>query len=368
MRIKPFKAVFPDNDKIGDILNYTETVRDNFPEMNQKHFLKSGDTMQLILYSITSETINATGIICLTDIRDYKEGSILKHEKTLEEKEIQQANLISERNSMVKPVLLTYPVFDHFSEYLETLKVDHNLIQQFYFEDKKENHRFWAINGEKEIQYIINFFGHDLMKVYVADGHHRLATFARLSDQDSSGKFDHILTVYFPFNSLRIHPFHRIISIDDNFQETEFLSAISEICFFEKIETFCEPRFKYNFILHTGVSIYSCVWKPSLIHKYRVEPLLLDSALLNAVLFREIFHVKDARTDERINYVEGHKGWEGFVKAFKKDKHKIGFFLYPVDFEDFQKVSDLHLTLPPKSTWFEPRIRNGLVIHEFSNE
>lgn len=368
MRIKPFKAIYPDTSRVGDILDYTENVRDSYPDMNKKHILKSGGTEQLILYNISSEEVNATGIICLTDVKDYEEGAILKHEKTLEEKEIQQAELISSRNSMVKPVLLTYPVFEHFSEYLETLKREDNLMQQFYFDDKKEHHKFWSIDHEEDIRHIVQFFGHDLLKVYIADGHHRLATFARLSGQMQSGKYDYVLSVYFPFNSLKIHPFHRIISTGQKIKEQELLSAISGICFYEKLESFSEPRFKYNFILHTGIAIYSCVWKPSLIQKYRFEPLLLDTALLNAVLFREVFQVKDARTDERIKYVEGYKGWEGFEKALKKDKNNIGFFLRPVDFEDFQKVSDLHLTLPPKSTWFEPRIRNGLIIHEFGND
>ena len=149
-------------------------------------------------------------------------------------------------------------------------------------------------------------------------------------------------------------------------KESQILDSISELCFWEKLDEFIPPKFKYNFIMHTGKSLYACVWKPSLLEKYKFEPLILDSSLLNAVLFRQIFDVKDARTDERIKYVEGYKGWEGFEKALHKGKHNIGFYLYPVAFDDFQKVSDLHLTLPPKSTWFEPRIRNGLVIHDFS--
>jgi len=367
MHIKPFKAVFPNINNLKDIVLFTEKVRDDITMMGKSDFLKHSDQLQYILYSIKSPQVNSTGIICLTDIREYKEGNILKHEKTLEEKEIEQSKLITSRQSMVKPVLLTYPVHEAFEEFLEGLKNESNLIQQFYFEDKQEEHFFWRISKPEELKRIDTFFSEDLKRAYIADGHHRLATFARLeaSGTQDADKYRYILSVYIPFRGLNIHPFHRVISLTKKMKEDVLLKAVGELCFYEKIEKHFLPKFKYNFILHTGKSIYACVWKPSLLDKYKYEPLILDTSLLNAVLFRQIFEVHDARTDERIKYVEGFKGWEGFEKALSKGKNNIGFYLYPVAFEDFQKVSDLHLTLPPKSTWFEPRIRNGLVIHDF---
>lgn len=366
MHVKPFKAVYPQTDKIEDIFSFTETVRDNFSEMIRDNLLKYTDSEDFILYLIKSPLINATGIICLTDIEDYKDGLILKHEKTLEEKELDQANLMTSRQSMVKPVLLTYPAHEPFEEYLDTLKVEENLIQHFYFDDKDENHFFWRISNIEDKKKVDSFFKDDLKRVYIADGHHRLATFFRLNEEQPDNNFRYILSVFIPFKGLNIHPFHRIISLSEKMKESQILDSISELCFWERLDEFFPPKFKYNFIMHTGKSLYACVWKPSLLEKYKFEPLILDSSLLNAVLFRQIFDVKDARTDERIKYVEGYKGWEGFEKALHKGKHNIGFYLYPVAFDDFQKVSDLHLTLPPKSTWFEPRIRNGLVIHDFS--
>lgn len=366
MHIKPFKAVYPDTDMISDILEYTVKVRNSFSEMEDS--LRYSNDAHFILYNIDSDVIQSRGLICLTNIRDYKDGNILKHEKTLEEKELEQVQLISSRRSMVKPVLLTYPANEWFDQYLESLKNDGNKIQSFRFDDKGEVHTFWKVDANEDIEKISKFFDQEIKRVYIADGHHRLSTFARFSDDPEKGIGEFVLSVYIPFSGLNIHPFNRIITLGEKIREKEILSEVSKLCFVEKLEGFFEPKFKYNFILSVKDSVYSCIWKPSLLEKYKEEPLVLDSALLNAVLFRQLFHVTDVRTDERIRYVEGFKGWEGFLKALGKNRNSIGFYLYPVDFEDFQKVSDLGLTLPPKSTWFEPRIRNGLVIHDFRSQ
>ena len=368
MHIKPFNAVYPEISNILDINEFTETVRNNFKDMEKEDKLKRSVTPHYILYNIAGESLQSKGLICLTDIEDYRAGNIVKHEKTLEEKELEQIKLITERQSMVKPVLLAYPNHEWFDEYIETLKTDDNQIQHFYFEDKSEHHTFWAVSDQKEIDKITDFFEHELKRVYIADGHHRLSTFSRFGNEKDSMIGDFVLSVYIPFQGLQIHPFNRIINMEKEFDQKKILKKLEDYCFLEKISDPFDPKFKYNFIITMDRDIYSCVWKPSLLERYKNEPMILDTALMNAVLFKEVFGVKDVRTDERIKYVEGYRGWEGFIKSFRKNDTNVGFYLYPIDFDDFRKVSDLGLTLPPKSTWFEPRIRNGLVIHVLRGE
>ena len=368
MHIKPFKAVYPNMQNIEDIYEFTENVRDNFPGMENDNMLLRSGSAHFILYNIDSNHLHSKGLICLTNIDDYRSGNILKHEKTLEEKELEQVKLISERQSMVKPVLLAYPAHEWFDEYLETLKTEENKTQDFFFEDKSEAHTFWKVDSTEDVNKILNFFEQELKRVYIADGHHRLSTFSRFGNEKDSKLGDYVLSVYISFSGLQIHPFNRVINLDKEFDKKQILKKLENYCFLEKLNNPFDPKFKYNFIFAIGDDIYSCVWRPSLLEKFKDEPLILDTALLNAVLFKDIFNVKDVRTDDRIKYVEGHRGWEGFNKSLKKSANNVGFYLYPIDFEDFQKVSDLGLTLPPKSTWFEPRIRNGLVIHDLKSE
>lgn len=367
MHIRPFKAIYPDNSVINDINEFTDNVRNNFLDLNADNKLLRSAEPHYVLYNIVSEGLSSKGLICLTDIQDYRDGNILKHEKTLEEKELEQIKLISVRKSMVKPVLLAYPAHEWFDEYLDTLKNDDALIQKYTFEDKNEVHSFWKVDQEKDINQIGHFFENELKRVYIADGHHRLSTFSKFGNEKNSEIGDFVLSVYIPFNGLQIHPFNRVISLPQDWNMKETMTKLKDYCFVEKLKTPFAPKFKYNFIFSAEKRIYSCVWKPTLLERYKDEPLILDTALLNAVLFKDLFGVKDVRTDERIKYVEGFKGWEGFQKALNKSGNNVGFYLYPIDFEDFQKVSDLGLTLPPKSTWFEPRIRNGLVIHDLQN-
>ena len=364
MHIKTFLAVYPDTSVIDNIDDFTDNVRNSFQDEDMERKLKRSEVPHFVLYNIEGKALSSKGLICLTNIQDYRDGNILRHEKTLEEKELEQIKLISVRKSMVKPVLLAYPSHEVFDDYLETLKTDNNLVQHFHFDDKDEKHTFWTVSDPKSIEHITTFFENELKRVYIADGHHRLSTFSRYGNESGSEIGDYVLSVYIPFSGLQIHPFNRIINLSENWDWDLMMKKLKGYCFVEKIKKPFSPKFKFNFLMTSGSNIYSCVWKPSLLEKYKDEPLVLDTALINAVLFKDLFEMKDVRTDDRIKYVEGYKGWEGFYKSFKKAGNNVGFYLYPIDFEDFQKVSDLGLTLPPKSTWFEPRIRNGLVIHD----
>lgn len=367
MHVKPFKAFYPDSNIFKDILGYTKVVRNEYQTLKDKNLFNSLEEECFILYRITSSIQVSDGLICLTSINDYDDGNILRHEKTLEEKELDQIKLYSIRKAMVKPVLLTYPQHEWFDDYLDTLKTDANLFQRVTLKDKQEVHEFWKISAVKDILSITHFFLTDLKRVYVADGHHRLSTFSKFKADPNIMVGPDLMTIYMPFNSLRIYAFNRIVQLDAKWDFDKTLAELQEFCFIEKIKRALLPKFKYNFLYVTDKEMYSCVWRPSLLDKYKEEPMLLDSALINAVLFKKLFKVRDVRTDQRITYVEGNKGWDGFKKTMKKNPYQIGFYLYPVDFEDFKKVSELSLTLPPKSTWFEPRIRNGLIIQHLDD-
>ena len=367
MHIKPFEALYPNFKHVDNIEETVLQLKENFSPVASSKLFKKLSKPSLLVYQIKSPDINSTGIICLTNIKDYEEGHILKHENTLEEKEKQQLDMFEQRKAIIKPALLTYPDHEWFGEYLEKLKSKHKPLYSIHFSDRQQDHKVWAFSSKKVIDEITHFFSHDILTSYIADGHHRFATYARFHRDKAMHIPAWIMTIYIPFSGLRIYEFNRIFTPLKDFNITSFTKKLSEVCFIEKIPEAFPPKFKYHFLVTDNKSIYSCVWKPSVLQEYHNEKIILDTSLLNKIIFREILGVQSVRADERIKYIEGFKGWEGMKKALDKYEKPLGFYLHPVSMEEFQKVSDEHLILPPKSTWFEPRIRNGLLIHDFNS-
>lgn len=365
MQVKTFRPLFPDLSQIDDLATKVLEIKEDVSSPSGLPYYKKASQPGYIVYSIQSEELKGSGIVCLTNIQDYATGNILTHENTLEEKEIRQFNLISKRGSVIKPVLLTYPNIEWFDEFLETLKTEKNKLYNYFFEDRDQLHTFWMITEPEDVNKITNFFNQELLKVYIADGHHRFSTFSRYGNIKNSGIPPWLLSVYLPFNALKIYEFNRIFNPGVSIDKSGLLTKLKEFCFIEKLDYPIPPQFKYNFLILNKKKVWSCVWRPSILEKYKTDMITLDVSLINQIIFTGIFGVKDIRTDTRIGYTEGYKGWEGIHREVSKVKHQIGFYLFPVSFEDFQQVAEKDMVLPPKSTWFEPRIRNGLLIHEF---
>lgn len=366
MHIKPFEASYPDLKNISDIEETVLQLKENFSPVAHSKFFKNIDKPAFFVYQIESPELRSTGVICLTNIRDYEDGHIFKHENTLEEKEKQQLEMFRKRRSIIKPALLTYPDHEWFNEYLENLKTKNKPLYEINFSDRKQNHKVWAFTKPKVLNEITHFFEHDILNTYIADGHHRFSTYAKYHKKRSMGIPPWIMTVYIPFSGLKIYEFNRIFTPLLNDSLSTIIQKLDHFCFTEKLKEAFPPKFKYHFLVTDNKQVFSCVWKPSVLHEYHSEKVVLDVSLLNKIIFREILSVESVRADTRIKYIEGYKGWDGMKKALEKYDKPLGFYLHPVSMEEFQKVSDEKLILPPKSTWFEPRIRNGLFIHDFS--
>lgn len=362
MKIAPFIPFYPKASLHNDLEAFQKNVKEKFRAFYQQDIFDSFESGKFIVYRITSSVGNSLGLICLTHISEYEQGHILTHEETIEDKEINQLSLYKSRVAIVKPVLLTYPNHEWFDAYLEQYIADHQPFMHLDMENGEE-HEFWAVNALDDMYKISHFFDAEVLKAYIADGHHRLSTFSKYKNQGLESYKDYVLTAYFPFSALHIYEFNRIIELAQPPNELEILNQLDRFCFIEPVKRKMKPRFKFNFMLFIGHQTYSCVWRPTYLNKLKDEPILLDVDLLNNVIFKKLFKVKDIRSDERIKYIEGQKGLDGFIKTFQKSSNAVGFFLYPVQFNDFQTVSELGLKLPPKSTWFEPRMRNGLMVY-----
>jgi len=353
MELLPFKAVYP-NLNIAELSDsFSDKVRESYPELKSKNYFHINDKESLIIYEISYDNKKYTGIIGLASFKDYQSGIIKKHEQTLAHKEKEHLKLFNDRNAVVKPILLTYPQNNRLFEQLEKLKIEENK----FFECKinHELHQFWQIHSD-EIQQEIAEISH----LYIADGHHRMSIGNSLYQSTGLPKFEHIPVVLFDFSQLVIKGFHRLVEVNN---VTNVLEKLSFYIDYKHISAATATKMKNEFIIYFQKKWYLAKWKQPIIDKYLHNTILLDTEILNDEILKNIFHIHDFKQDQRIQYIEGNVNLDSFVKKVKKDQ--IFFLLHPLSIEEFRIVSDEDIKMPPKSTWFYPRIRNGLIIYEY---
>ena len=369
MNLRPFRAIFPKMDFITSADHFFSNVKEQYAEYVQSGFFEKSPQEGFYVYQIQQNEKQFTGLVATVDIQDYIEGHILKHEHTLSTKEQQQIHLILRRNAQVKPVLLTYPKNKTVSSLLKNHIKNKKPSIQIFFEQLNETHSFWAIKSGKKIEEFQKVFKKEVPQAYISDGHHRSSATAlmheRTKSKASSRSFNKLLCAFFETTELEIFDFNRVIEGLNEVSPTMFMARLSQLFEIEPLSEPAKPTKKHEIILYINKEWYKLTWRKAVLDRYKSEPVLLDVTLLNEEVLKEILGIKDVRMDMRVKYVEGPKGLEGIKGKTLKNEQRIGFCLYPVEMSDFIKISDLGKTLPPKSTWFEPRIKNGLIVKEF---
>ena len=353
MELLPFKAVYPNLNvaKLSD--NFSDLVRETYPNLKSNNYFHLNDKESLFIYEISHENNKYTGIIGLASFKDYQNGIIKKHEQTLAHKETEHLRLFKERMAVVKPILLTYPKSEDLSILLEKLILSENLFYQCNIND--ETHTFWFAETNKLTQLI-----EEISHLYIADGHHRMFTGNSLYEKTKLPNHSHIPVVLFDFSQLEIKGYHRLI---DAHQVKNLKKKLLEYIDLDEISEAEATKYNNEFILFYKKKWYAAKWKPEILEKYLHHKVILDTEILNNEILLNIFGITDFKNDKRIQYIEGNVNIVSFEKKIKKDE--IFFLLHPLSIKDFQIVSDEDIEMPPKSTWFYPRIRNGLIIYEY---
>lgn len=365
MNLRPFQAVFPRTDYITSSEHFFSTVKEDYNEFEESGFFEKSPREGFYVYQIRQGEQYFTGLVACTDINDYNEGKILKHEKTLSAKEQQQIHLLLKRKAQVKPILLTYPKNERISDLLKSQIENQKATVEINFEQLDETHRFWAITDGKMLQKIREMFKKEVPYIYIADGHHRTSATALMYDRTGGESFKSVLCAFFETTELQIFDFNRVIEGLNEVSPTWFMAKMSQLFDIQELSVPTKPSKKHEITLFVNKEWYKLTWRKEVLETYKNEPVLLDVMLLNEKVLTDILGIEDVRTDLRVKYIEGPKGVDGVKGKTIKSEGRIGFCLYPVDMSDFIKISDLGKTLPPKSTWFEPRIKNGLIVKEF---
>lgn len=347
---------------IASLDSFFDTVKEDFLAYKDAGFFETAEEPLFVVYTIVKANHIYHGIIAANDLLDIDDGKILKHEKTLAHKEQHMIRLTLERRAQIKPVLLGYhaiPEIDAFMAKVTSREPDYSLS----FSKGREVHQLYAVKGDREIHKLQKLFG-KIPRVYIADGHHRCATGQHLSStEDQMGgriHVDSLLAMYLPFSDLEIYDFNRIIDVSESVSTSRLVAMLSRVCHIYPLKRRRKPQQNHEMTCCIEGHWYRLRWKKKII-KRKKGGVLFDTALLNEYVLRDILHITDVRADPHIEYRSGVTGLKAIDKIVQSDHDKVAFCLFPVRIADLVATADAGNTLPPKSTWFEPRIKNGVV-------
>ncbi len=377
MRILPFKAIYPVLDKVPHSNDFFDTVKFQYHEYREKGQFQPTEKEAIYIYRITdADGKKFTGLITCVDIADYLSGKMKKHEKTILKQEDLQSELLQKRGAAIKPVLLTYPSIRSNS----SLWTDGNKIEQKsqlrdflfnYIENHKkfyimhinsEKHCFWQISEPEVIEKIQAIIQAEIPHAYIADGHHRSASFAALHNKLKSPKTAKMLCAFFPEEDLEIQAYNRIVDDLNGMTQDEFLSELTHFFKVKVLKKGVKPYAKFEMTMFLGGKWFQLNWRKSELKEFAQGLVLLDVHLLNEKILKPLLGVKNIREDARVKYIEGTKSIKRVEEACPTEG--VAFCLFPVEFEDMITIADSNGILPPKSTFFEPRMKNGLLVYE----
>lgn len=344
-----------------------QRAADLFTEMRTNQVFIQEETPCYYIYQLTMDQRPQTGIVACAAIDDYLNAVVKKHENTRADKEQDRIHHVDKCNAQTGPIFLAYQANQELAAIVTRIK--ENLPIYDFISADGVGHTVWIVNGESDIQNITSAFS-KIAGVYIADGHHRAASAVKVGMQrrEKAGsytgneEFNYFLSVLFPSNELKILDYNRVVVDLNGYTKAAFLDKVREqFIIVEQGEQAYRPEAKGRFGMYLDNKWYSLTAKDQICSNDPVDGL--DVAILQNYLLEPILGIKDPKIDERISFVGGIRGLE----ELKKDADKtdgIAFSMYPTDIKELFAVADAGELMPPKSTWFEPKLRSGLFIHE----
>ncbi len=338
-----------------------DKARENLEAFISREVLFSEQKPCYYVYELVMDGRTQTGLVCCSSVEDYERDLIKKHEFTRPEKEQDRINHIYTTKAQTGNVFLAYRDVEEVNKIIENWKSIKSPVYGFTTEDEI-SHSVWIINDEKLIDRITEVFKEDVPCTYIADGHHRVASAAKvkymLPDYEESG---HFLCTLFPASELKILDYNRVINDLNNQRLEELLEKLKENFSVSKVAGMYKPEKPHHFGMYVGGDWYELVANEG---SYATDPVnILDVSILQNNVLEPFFGIVDQRTDPRIDFVGGIRGMKELEKLVDEGEAAIAFSIYPVTIEQLFDIADSGNVMPPKSTWFEPKLRDGLLTH-----
>lgn len=316
------------------------------------------------IYQLMMNGRTQTGLVCCSSVNDYEEGLIKKHELTRPEKELDRINHIKTTGAQTGNVFLAFRDVDSLNEIIDKWKAEKSPVYNFTADDNIQ-HTVWVISDEKMIDRITEIFKTEVECTYIADGHHRVASAAKvkyqLADNEEAG---HFLSTLFPASQLHIMDYNRVVKDCNDLSEEEFLNKLNKDFTIEKESEAYSPAAPHNFGMYFNGQWYKLT---ALDGTFSTDPIgILDITILQNNLLDPLLGIKDQRTDTRIDFIGGIRGLSELEEKVNSKEWAVAFSLYPVSIQQLFDIADSNSIMPPKSTWFEPKLRDGLITHLIS--
>lgn len=360
---------FPEGTDEHDPQVYSKAAQ-NFEKFQQEGWLVQDKKDCYYIYAQTMNGKTQYGLVVGAYVPDYMNGVIKKHELTRRDKEEDRMKHVRVNNANVEPVFFAYPDDALLDEIVRKYTAE-KPVYDFVAPDDGFGHKFWVIDDDKDIERITEEFK-GMPALYIADGHHRSAAAALVGAEKANQnpahrgdeEYNYFMAVCFPASQLTIIDYNRVVKDLNGLSEEEFLAALQKNFEVQKMGAdIYKPAGLHNFSLYLGGNWYSLTARPGTYNDN--DPIgVLDVTISSNLILDEILGIKDLRSDKRIDFVGGIRGLGELKRRVDSGEMKVALALYPVSMKQLMDIADTGNIMPPKTTWFEPKLRSGLVIHK----
>ena len=365
----------PEGTKDSDTITYVKVV-ENFNSFKDYGWLVQDKEEKLYIYA---QSMNPTeenahwqyGIVACAWSEDYINKVIKKHELTRKDKEEDRMKHVRITNANVEPVFFAYPAVNEIDAIVDNIVRHEKPVYDFIAKEDGFGHRFWTIDDKATIDRLVELFATKVPAMYIADGHHRSAAAALVGQEkkennpNHTGKeeYNYFMTVIFPDNQLKIIDYNRVVKDLNGLSKEDFIAALGKTYVVEDMGTeIYKPAMLHEHSMYLDGHWYKMTAEPGTFDDN--DPIgVLDVKILSDNVLDNILGIKDLRTDKRIDFVGGIRGLGELKRRVDSGEMAVAFAMYPVSMKQIIDIADSGNIMPPKTTWFEPKLRSGLVIH-----
>jgi len=333
-------------------------AKTHFNEMKDNDVIKKDDLLHFYIYQIELDSHIQLGFLSLASVKDFEKKIIKPHEKIYESRKIERADQMMNLNTQIGPIYVSYPKEKNIHDLLLS-KIEKPPSYDFESFDNSI-HRLWCVNDFKFIDELKSFMK-NVRAIYIADGHHRMGAMEYISKKNPLN--EKFMIAAFPSNESKIFDYNRVIKDLNGLSKAEFIETLSNDFKVEKKNYSFKPTKKNQFGMYHENQWYSLEFIGSIESTNFVDTL--DINILNNFCLTKILNIKDVNNDERIRFIAGCHSLSALEKKVNENLDSVAFSIFPSEITDVIKVADNNLTMPPKSTWFDPKPLDGLVVYEF---